>query len=207
MKETRLILTIATVMMMSFGMTGCKQSQPAEQPAETDTMQQVEEAVEEAKPVVSWQTTIDDYLTNVIGPRFELKNVIIVPSYTVIAVDSSNDNDFRVWGDWQVFAYDTHGETLITSIATWVPGLFHLRKTADGFEVKELEVVEEGRAIEENAQRIFGKYCDAFWAANQNQEHNDSVRLAIMSEYVRKNNLPYTKLELDSAELPVPLKL
>ena len=202
MKKTVLIMTMSSMILMTLCLVGCKNSRKVE-PATPDTM--LVEENEQATPVALWQTTIDEYLTDVIGKRTHLDNVLIVPNYTVLAVDSSDNNDYRVWGDWQVFAYDTDGETLITSMAVWAPGLFHLKKTTDGFEVKQLEEVEEGRAIEENAQRIFGKYCDAFWEANRNQEYNDSLRRAMMSEYVRKNNLPYTRLELDSSQPPVNL--
>ena len=52
-----------------------------------------------------------------------------------------------------------------------------------------------------NAQRVFGQYNEAFWKVCENQEYNDSLRLATMAEYVRKNNLPYTKLQLNSSDI------
>lgn len=204
MKQTKHYLTIASAILIAFGLAGCKNT-PKEEPAVIDTLAPTVEEVVDETPAVSWQTTVDEYLTTVIGRRLGLDNVLIVPNYTVLAVDSSDMNDFRVWGDWWVYAYDSEGEMLITSIATCAPGLFHLKRTADGFEVKKFDEVEEGRAIEENAQRIFGKYSDAFWKVNSNQEYNDSLRLATMKEYVRKNDLPFTKLQIDSAEPELPL--
>lgn len=201
MKQTKRILTIASALLITFGMAGCKHSTEEQQDTIDSQVLPVEEIQEEV-PAVSWQPTVDEYLTNVIGRRLGLESVdvLIAPSYTVLAVDSSDANDYRVWGDWHVYAYDKYGDVLITSMAVCAPGLFHLKKTADGFEVNKFDEVEEGRAIDENAQRVFGKYCDAFWAVTENQEYNDSLRFATMAEYVRKNNLPFTKMQVDTDE-------
>ncbi|MBR6417822.1 MAG: hypothetical protein IKS36_03340 [Bacteroidales bacterium] len=201
MKKTKSIFMLSAVIMMSLWMVSCNHTQ--EQQA--DTMQPADTIVEETTPVSMWQTTVDEYLVENIGKRLGVEKLLVVPYYTVFDVDSSDDNDYRVLGDWWVAGYDSDKDMLITSLETCAPGLFHLQKTADGFIVKNFEEVQEGRAIEENAQRIFGKYCDAFWAAHDNQENKDSVRLAMMSEYVHRNNLPFTKLMLDSALPPVEL--
>lgn len=200
MKQTKHFLTLASALLIIFCIAGCNNTS-ADQAANNDTLLPTEEVESLQEPAVSWQPVVEEYLTNEIGQRIGLDNVIIIPCYTVIAVDSSDANDFRVWGDWRVVAYSDYKETLITSMETFAPGLFHLKKTPGGFEIVKFDEVEEGRAIDENAQRIFGQYNEAFWKVYENQEYNDSLRLATMAEYVRKNNLPYTKLQLNSSDL------
>lgn len=208
MKQTKHFLTIAMAIAMTFTLAGCKNT-TEEKNADADTMQSTtEESVEEAvaaTPTVSWQTVINDYLTNEIGQRFNLDNVLVIPSYTIIAADSSEGNIYRVWGDWWVGAYSDYKETLITSMEIAAPGLFVLQKTADGFRITKFEEVEEGRAVDENAQRIFGKYCDAFWKVNQDEDYRDSLRLATVSAYVHKHNLPYKKIQLNDTYPAVKL--
>lgn len=200
MKQTKHLRAIASVLLAAFVAAGCNNT-PAEPSANDDTLAPMTEIEEAQEPLVSWQTVIDEYLTKEIGQRLGLDNTLIVPCYTVLAVDSSDANDYRVWGDWRVVAYSDYKETLITSMETFAPGLFHLKKTSGGFEVVKFDEVEEGRAIDENAQRVFDQYNEAFWKVYENQEYNDSLRLATMAEYVRKNNLPYTKLQLNSSDL------
>lgn len=193
-----LLSAFATILM-----AGCKPA-ATEQPVAEDSLQLLEET--DTKPVVSWQSVIDEYLTNEIGSRFELNNVIIIPTYTIIAVDSSAGDVYRVWGDWWVAAYSDWKETLLTSIETCVPGLIVLQKTEDGFKVTEFDQVEEGRAIEENAKRVFGKYCDAFWKVNRDEEYRNSLRLDAVSQYVHKHDLHFTKLQLNDIDPVVNLK-
>ena len=209
MKQTKQLLTLAAALLSTLWLTGCGHS-ATEQEADTTAVdsaagENTANQADEATPVVTWQSVIEDYLVAHVNKDMRQKWLLLAPCYTIIAIDSSDGNNYRVWGNWWVYAYDHVDTKLITSMAEGFPGLFHLKKTTDGFEVKQFDLVEEGRAIDENVERIFGQYADAYWEANANQERNDSVRCVMMSEYVRKNGLPYTELELESGEPAVKL--
>ena len=210
MKQTKQLLTLAAALLATLWLAGCGNT-ATEQTADTTavdsaTCENTTGQAAAATPVVTWQSVIDEYLTTEIGARLRQDNGLIIPSYTVIAVDSSEGNVYRVWGDWWVGVYSDSKNTLYTSLLTCAPGLFTLQKTTDGFKITQFDEVEEGRAFDENAERVFGKYCDAFWKVNRDEAHLDSIRLVAVSEYVRKHNLPYTKVQINDIDLPFDLK-
>ena len=178
---------LVAILISGVSMVGCGNKNAKEQAKE------VQEETIQAEKVVSdaelCNAAIEDYLVNVIGKNYaEAEHYI--PSPFIVNTDDSNKDDVLVWGDFWVFNYDIVGDTLKTVSGGDHPGLMHLKKTDNGFEVTNFEVVEDGAGNLESAKKIFGDQYEAFQEINSNQEKRESIRLQFIADYAKKNNLP-----------------
>lgn len=187
MNKTMKMWMIAAILICGIGLVGCGNKNAKEQPKETqEETVQVEEVVSEAELC---NLAVEDYLVNVIGKNYAEAEYCI-PSPFVVSADYGNPEDVLVWGDFWVFNYDQSGDTLKTVSGGSHPGLMHLKKTDNGFEVIGFDAVEDGAGNMESGKRIFGDNYDAFWEVNSNQEKREDIRLHYVAEYVKKHNLP-----------------
>ena len=183
MKKTTLWM-LAAILICGVSMVSCGNKNAKEEAKEEPT--QVEQVVSDAELC---KAAVNDYLVNVIGKNYAEAEYCI-PSPFVISTNEGNKDDVLVWGDFWVFNYDISGDTLKTVSGGSHPGLMHLKKTDNGFEVTNFEVVEDGEGNLESAKRIFGDNYDAFWEVNSNQEKREDIRLHFIADYVKKHNLP-----------------
>lgn len=182
MNKTMKMWMLAALMIGSASLVGCgnKAANQAENEAQAETPAQVEKA--------NCFTTVDDYLVNVIGKDYSQGDVCIPYAY-VISSDESNPDDVLVWGDFWVFNYNLAGDTLKTVSGGSHPGLMHMKKTENGFEVTGFDVVEDGDGNMESAKRIFGDKYDSFLEINGNQEKREDMRLKFTADYVKKHGM------------------
>ena len=185
------ILVLCGAMVVGCNNKTAKQPETEVQPETTAQPEVVEtETVEEA----TCFTAVDDYLVNEIGKHYSESDVCIPYAY-VVSTDESYPEDILVWGDFWVFNYDIVGDTLKTMSGGNHPGLMHVKKTDDGFEVIGFDAVEDGAGNMESAKKIFADKFDAFWELNSNQEKREDMRLRITSDYVKKHNLSVKMLQ------------
>ena len=179
---------IAAILICGVSMDSCgnKNAKEAEKEAVS-----VEQVVSDAELC---NMAVEDYLVNVIGKNYAEAEYCI-PSPFIVSTDDGNKDDVLVWGDFWVFNYDQSGDTLKTVSGGDHPGLMHLKKTDNGFEVTSFEAVEDGAGNMESAKRIFGDSFEAFWELNSNQEKREDIRLHFISDYVKKHNLPVTMVQ------------
>ncbi len=183
MKKTTLWM-LAAILICGVSMVSCGNKNAKEEAKEETT--QVEQVVSDAELC---KAAVNDYLVNVIGKNYAEAEYCI-PSPFVISTNEGNKDDVLIWGDFWVFNYDISGDTLKTVSGGSHPGLMHLKKTDNGFEVTNFEVVEDGEGNLESAKRIFGDNYDAFWEVNSNQEKREDIRLHFIADYVKEHNLP-----------------
>ena len=183
MKKTTLWM-LAAILICGVSMVSCG-NKNAKEEAKEETAQ-VEQVVSDAELC---KAAVNDYLVNVIGKNYAEAEYCI-PSPFVISTNEGNKDDVLIWGDFWVFNYDISGDTLKTVSGGSHPGLMHLKKTDNGFEVTNFEVVEDGEGNLESAKRIFGDNYDAFWEVNSNQEKREDIRLHFIADYVKEHNLP-----------------
>ena len=183
MKKTTLWM-LAAILFCGVSMVSCGNKNAKEEAKEEPT--QVEQVVSDAELC---KAAVNDYLVNVIGKNYAEAEYCI-PSPFVISTNEGNKDDVLIWGDFWVFNYDISGDTLKTVSGGSHPGLMHLKKTDNGFEVTNFEVVEDGEGNLESAKRIFGDNYDAFWEVNSNQEKREDIRLHFIADYVKEHNLP-----------------
>lgn len=180
---------LAAILICGVSMVSCGNKNAKEEAKEEPT--QVEQVVSDAELC---KAAVNDYLVNVIGKNYAEAEYCI-PSPFVISTNEGNKDDVLIWGDFWVFNYDISGDTLKTVSGGNHPGLMHLKKTDNGFEVTNFEVVEDGEGNLESAKRIFGDNYDAFWEVNSNQEKREDIRLHFIADYVKEHNLPVKMLQ------------
>lgn len=191
-KSMKTWMMAAITILSGISMTGCKNNS-AKQP-ETETP----EAPVQTEVVVAEETTyltaVDDYLVNEIGNNYAQSDVCIPYAY-VVSVNETNPEDILVWGDFWVFNYELSGDTLKTTSGGSHPGLMHVKKTENGFEVTGFDAVEDGAGNMESAKRIFGEQFDAFWALNSDGDKREEKRLQVTADYVKKHDMSATMLQ------------
>ena len=172
-------------------MTSCgnKTAKQSENKAKTETPAQPEaEVAEKVVEKPTCFTAIDDYLVSQIGKDYSQGDVC-VPCVYVVSMDESNPDDILVWGDFWVFNYELSGDTLKTVSGGSHPGLMHVKKTENGFEVTSFDAVADGADNLPTAKKIFGDKFEAFSALNSDQERREEKRKQITADYVKKHNL------------------
>ena len=191
MKHSKLWM-LAAILICGASLVSCGNNNTKEQPKETQVEPvQVETVVSDAELCGA---AVNDYLVNMIGKNYAEAEYCI-PCPFVVSTDDGNKDDVLVWGDFWVFNYDIAGDTLKTVSGGSHPGLMHLKKTENGFEVTGFDAVEDGAGNMESAMKIFGDNFDAFWEINSNAEKREDMRLHFVADYVKEHNLPVKLLQ------------
>ncbi len=181
----------AVLVFCGASMTSCgnKTAKQTENKAQTETPAQPEaEVAEKVVEKPTCFTAIDDYLVSQIGKDYSQGDVC-VPCVYVVSMDESNPDDILVWGDFWVFNYEQSGDTLKTVSGGSHPGLMHVKKTENGFEVTSFDAVADGADNLPTAKKIFGEKFDAFQEINNDQVRREEKRKQITADYVKKHNL------------------
>ena len=130
---------------------------------------------------------------------------IHVPLPTVVAVDDSNADDIRVWGEYWVMNFNQVGDTLKFVSGGSHAGLLHIRQTEKGYEVTAFDQVGDGSLFEKTAKKIFGGKYDAFMAVYSDHEKRMRHHQELLSEYVREHRLTATVYQENGQDV-IPLK-
>ena len=137
------------------------------------------------------EESIGKFLTDSIGSHYSPGEVCI-PVVTITDADSTDMSDIKAWGDFWVFNYDVSGDTLKTVSGGSHPGMFHLIKNVDGYQVTAFDGVEDGSRYMPSAKRIFGDRYDAFRAINGDEAKREELRRAAIEAYVKANGMSVT---------------
>lgn len=189
MKRIALFCALAA-MISVIGSTSCTNNNTKNK--EENKPQQ--EAVVQETPVVEEQTcltAVENYMVDTLGSRYA-EAEICIPYANIVKVDETNADDILVWGDFWVFNYDLSGDTLKTVSGGSHPGLMHVKKTDNGFEVTSFDAVVDGAGNLESAKKIFGENYDAFHAINSDEVKREENRLRTTAEYVKKHDIKAT---------------
>lgn len=193
------VLYIAALAVLTMTACGNKQSQSAEEQVadsgQVDSVAQEEET--------TYFPAIHRYLVDSISNQYS-EAEIHVPLPTVVAVDESNGDDIKVWGDFWVMNYNQVGDTLKMVSGGSHPGLMHIRQTEKGYEVTAFDQVGDGSLFEKTARIIFGDKYDAFIAIYSDHEKRDRHHAELLSEYVKKHGLTATMYQ-DNGQDAKPL--
>ena len=184
---------LAAILICSASLVGCgnKNAKPTENNAQTETPTQTEVVATE---VATCYTAVDDYLVNEIGKNYAQSDVCIPYAY-VISADEGNPDDILVWGDFWVFNYEISGDTLKTASGGNHPGLMHVKKTNDGYEVTGFDAVVDGAGNLESAKEIFGDKFDVYQEFSGAAEKREMERLRFTADYVKKHDMSVTLLQ------------
>lgn len=177
---------LAAILICSTVLVGCGSKNAKEQPKEATVENNQVVNVFDSK---ACDAAVANYLENVIGKQYA-EGQYSISSPFVISTDNGDLQDVKVWGDFWVFNYNVSGDTLKTISGGSHPGLMHLKRNDNGYEVTLFESVEDGAGSMESAKKIFGNNFDAFWEVNSNQEKREDIRLHFIADYVKEHNLP-----------------
>ena len=192
---------LSPIMAGLLALTACgnKQAQSTETPA-TDSIQVDSTAQEEE---TTYFPAIHRYLVDSISSQYAEAD-IHVPLPTVVAVDESNGEDIKVWGEFWVMNFNQVGDTLKMISGGSHAGLMHIRQTEKGYTVTGFEQVADGSLFAKTAKKIFGDKYDAFMAVYSDHEKRNRHHEDLLSEYVRKHHLTATMYQ-DNGQDAKPL--
>ena len=202
-----LSLMMMLSMAMLAGCSGGSESDDAEAPAAEETAETAEDAVEDGAeygyagtdPV---DAAVYDYLGDELSENYDDADANI-PVVTVIDVEEQ-DSETLVWGDFWIINYNIEGDTLKMVSGGAYPGVMHLVKDGDEYEVKSMDVVADGSNYEESAREIFGDKYDSFIKVSSDNEQREETRAEIIANYVKARGLSVTKYQ-DEGWDPVEL--
>lgn len=192
-------ITVSLLAGVALALFGCTQTKTTEagteQPA-TDTVTTIE----------TIETAINTFITDSIAANYEPAELTI-PCVHIVATDTTDTTDIRVWGNFYVFNYNIAGDTLKTVSGGSYPGLIHIRKTGANYAVTAFDRVEDGSNYLPSAKRIFGDKLDAFEKITSNDSLREEQRAAMIADHVKRNGLS-VKLYQDYGwpARPIPAK-
>ena len=137
------------------------------------------------------EQVVGNYIVETFGKQYSQADVCI-PSVTVVATDESDPQDIKVWGDFWVFNYNIAGDTLKTASGGSHPGLFHLKKAGNGYEVTAFDQVGDGSQFEPTARKIFGDRYEAFMKMYSDEKAREQNRAQGIAKYVKAHDLKVT---------------
>ena len=185
--------------LLTISACGNRQTQKAESPA-ADSVQVDSIAQEEE---TTYFPAIHRYLVDSISSQYAEAD-IRVPLPTVVAVDESNGEDIKVWGEFWVMNFNQAGDTLKLVSGGSHAGLMHIRQTDKGYTVTGFEQVGDGSLFVKTAKQIFGDKYDAFVAVYSDHEKRNRHHEQLLSEYVKKHHLTATMYQ-DNGQDAKPL--
>ena len=138
---------------------------------------------------------IDRYVVEEIGSDYA-EGQVGIPCNIIIEIDESDDNDIKVWGDFWYFNYDIDGDTLMNVAGGDHPGLMHLKKTGESYQVTSMDRVADGSDYEKSAREIFGdeRYI-VFSMVHSMDDLRETFRGHVIADYVFTNDLEVTKYQ------------
>jgi len=180
----KILYLIIVLIIISVSMVGCKHKSN-----EVKVNEPSESIIEEDES--NYYTAIYQYLQNEIGKQY-LEGEYCVPFYNIVDVDENNEEDIKIWGDYWVYNYKLVGDTLKTVSGGNHPGLMHVCKNDDGYEVTNFEQVADGSDNIPSAKRIFGDKFDSFQTIQSDDQMREQMRAEELVNFVKANNLSAT---------------
>ena len=156
---------------------------------------------EEDTPIAA----IERYMADTFGTQYS-QGEYCIPYSHVLAVDDANPDEILVWGDFWVENFNLEGETLKNVSGGSHPGLMHVARNADAFEVKSFDAVADGSDFNPTAKAIFGERYDAFIAIYSDDQAKKATREEAIATYVSSHQIPakyYQDFGWDAQEIPV----
>ena len=215
--KKKLALLLSLLMIFSFTvLTACggtnnedapaEESAPAAEENTADAAEEIADAAEHgyagSDPV---EAAVYEYVADELSEGYSDAEYNI-PIVSIVGTDDSNASDILVWGDFWVINYNGEGDTLKAASGGDYPGLIHLKKDDDEYEVVKMDMVADGGNFESSAKEIFGDKYDAFMKVNSDSEAREKLRAETIANFVKANSLNFTKYQ-DEGWDPVDIPL
>lgn len=144
------------------------------------------------------------YLTDELSRSYDKADVSI-PCPVIEYIDESDDDDIKVYGDFLIFNYNLNRDILECMSGGSYPGVVHMKKTDEGYEVSGMDVVADGSDYTPSAKKIFGDRYEKVIAVIGDDELRERTRAQIIANYVALNGLDinaYKDYGWDPVSLP-----
>ena len=134
--------------------------------------------------------TVCEYLRTNVAPMYAQGDVAI-PAPVILAEDTSDQNDIRIYGNFWTYWYNANEETgyFDTVSGGGMPGCIHLRNTGNGYVVTAVEKTEDGAGYNDSLIRIcsghpglYNSFCSADMEGKRVRAKMESLRM-YMSDY------------------------
>ncbi len=143
------------------------------------------------------------YMKENMGKNYEPADLML-PAFDILREDDSDPEDIKVWGRFMIENYSLRGTTLLTRSGGEYPGVAHLKKTADGYEVTSMDIVEDGSNYSASVEEIFGVDAELKAAFMESQYDYNDVLSSVMHEYSENTGVVIEAFE-DYGWDPVPV--
>ena len=135
-----------------------------------------------------------EYMKENMGKDYDAADVML-PEFILLREDDTDPEDIKVWGRFWIENYSLVGTTLMTRSGGEYPGVAHLKKTDDGFEVTSMDIVEDGSNYSASVEEIFGVDDELKAGFMESSADLDDVRVGVMNEYTKN-----TGIEIEAVE-------
>ncbi len=217
-KRKLIVSTVVASMLLSFAACGsakldvpAEDSEPIttvavedEQAPKAATAEKTELPAYEYPGPEEFYSVLYRYIIDELGKNYEKADVSI-PCPIILKEDESNDDDIRVYGNFEIYNYELKGDTLEMVSGGSYPGCIHLKKTDAGYEVTGMDEVLDGSDHIPTAKKIFGDLYDKYMETMEDNEYRENIRAQVIANYVAANNLPikaYQDYGWDPVTLP-----
>ena len=126
---------------------------------------------------------------------------VLVPSPVILAVDDSNPEDVKVWGNFKTFGYTLSGTTLTETCAGGSRGLLHLAESGDGYETVSFDDGTDDETLKslcEGQDGLYEKFADT------EEDTADSLlrtaRIQYLNDYVTSYGLDIDSYQTNDGE-------
>ena len=133
------------------------------------------------------------YIIDEFSANYEKADVCI-PSVDIVAEDTEDPEDYRVYGIFSILNYNLNGDILECVSGGLYPGVIHARYDQENgsYEFTGSEIVEDGSNYTESAKRIFGDHYSDFEKLYADDKAREQTRAQIIANYVAANDLQIT---------------
>ncbi len=137
-----------------------------------------------------------EYMVDEMAERYDVPDdAVSVPVIAIVTTREGADGETEVCGEFQIYNYEIQGDILKCISGGSHPGVMHIVKSGDDYEVSKFDPVQDGGEFEPTAKELFGDEYDAFMKVYSDSDKMESIRAKTLADYVKANGLQVTKYQ------------
>ncbi len=141
-----------------------------------------------------YMAAVCDYMVNEIGQHYDPADFSI-PCVTIVYTDDQDPKEILVYGKFELYNYALDQDTLKMVSGGDYPGLMHLRKAGNGYEVTQFDQVADGSQNQASAEEIFGEHYEAYQKVTQDEQALQKTRTRFIADFVSSQHLSVTQYQ------------
>lgn len=118
-----------------------------------------------------------------------MPDLVMIPAYVIYEEVDAGD-EYLVFGNFYIHGYRLTGGILEAESGASMPGVAHLKKTQDGYEVIQMEFAGDGEMYDADIKEFTKDYPEVYDKYFEyNPERDQDIRTEYIRKYVMDNNL------------------